>query len=141
MITVLGRRNSPNVQKVMWALGELGLQYQRHDVGGSFGYPDDYPSPNPVVPSLKDGDVVMWESNACVRYLARTYGQGSLWPEAASDLATADMWVDWQRSDISMAFFPLFQALVRGLEVGPGRVLRGLLKRINRKTPCTGVMG
>ncbi len=26
-------------------------------------------------------------------------------------------------------------------EVGPGRVLRGLMKRINRKTPCHGVMG
>ena len=41
MITVLGRRNSANVQKVMWALGELDLAYQRNDVGGSFGYPDD----------------------------------------------------------------------------------------------------
>ena len=34
MITVLGRRNSGNVQKVMWALGELGVDYQREDVGG-----------------------------------------------------------------------------------------------------------
>ena len=54
MIEVLGRRNSANVQKVMWAIGELGLEYTRHDVGGSFGYPDDYPNPNRVVPTIKD---------------------------------------------------------------------------------------
>ena len=81
MITVLGRRNSANVQKVMWTLGELGLAYQRHDVGGSFGYPDDYPNPNRVVPCIRDGDLTLYESNACVRYLARRYGAGSLWPQ------------------------------------------------------------
>ncbi len=122
MITVLGRRNSANVQKVMWALGELELDYQREDVGGSFGYPDTYPNPNQVVPTIVDGDITVWESGACVRYLARTYGAGSLWPRDPAELATADMWMEWHRSDISMAFFPLFQMLVRGLPATPEKI-------------------
>lgn len=124
MITVLGRRNSANVQKVMWTLGELDLPYRRIDVGGSFGYPPDYPNPVKVVPTLRDGDLVVWESNACVRYLARTYGQGKLWPDDPARLATSDMWMEWQRSDISNAFFPLFQMLVRGLPSTPEKIER-----------------
>lgn len=122
MIQVLGRRNSANVQKVMWTLGELELEYRREDVGGSFGYPDDYPNPNPVVPSLKDGDITLWESNACVRYLARTYGAGTLWPSDPAQLASAECWMEWQRSDVSNAFFPLFQMLVRGLPSTPEKI-------------------
>lgn len=122
MVTVLGRRNSANVQKVMWTLGELGIDYVRENVGGSFGYPADYPNPVQVVPSIRDGEITVWESNACVRYLARTYGQGSLWPTDPGALATADMWMEWQRSDISNAFFPLFQAKVRGLAIPEDKV-------------------
>ena len=113
MIEVLGRRNSANVQKVMWAIGELGLEYTRHDVGGSFGYPDDYPNPNQVVPTIKDGDLTVWESGACVRYLAREYGQRSLWPDDRNTLAIADQWMEWHRSDFSNAYFPTFMNLVR----------------------------
>lgn len=124
MITVLGRRNSANVQKVMWTLGELDLPYQRNDVGGSFGYPEDYPSPNQVVPTLKDNDLVVWESGACVRHLARTYGAGSLWPEDPAQLALADMWMEWHRSDIAAAFFPLFQMLIRDMPSTPETIAR-----------------
>jgi glutathione S-transferase len=124
MITVLGRRNSANVQKVMWTLGELDLPYRREDIGGSFGYPKQYPNPNKVVPTLLDGELVVWESNACVRYLARTYSQGSLWPADTAELATADMWMEWQRSDISTGFFPLFQMLVRGFQSTPEKISR-----------------
>lgn len=113
MIMVQGRRNSANVQKVMWALGELGLDYERLDVGGSFGYPDDYPNPTQVVPTITDGDLTIWESNACVRYLARTYGEGSLWPTGRNELALADQWMEWQRSDFSGAYFPVFQGLIK----------------------------
>lgn len=124
MITVLGRRNSANVQKVMWSLGELRLPYQRNDVGGSFGYPEDYANPNQVVPTIKDGDLVVWESGACVRYLARTYGAGSLWPEDPAQLALADMWMEWHRSDIALAFFPLFQMLIRDMPSTPETIAR-----------------
>ena len=37
MIRIWGRNTSVNVQKVMWALGELGVPHERIDVGGSFG--------------------------------------------------------------------------------------------------------
>ncbi len=124
MITVLGRRNSANVQKVMWTLGELDLPYQRNDVGGSFGYPEDYPSPNQVVPTMKDDDLVVWESGACVRHLARTYGTGSLWPEDPAQLALADMWMEWHRSDIAAAFFPLFQMLIRDMPSTPETIAK-----------------
>ena len=113
MITVLGRRNSMSVQKVMWALGEIGVAYERHDVGGSFGYPADYPNPNPVVPTLIDNDLTVWESGACVRHLARTYGTGSLWPNDRAELAIADQWMEWHRSDISFFFFDMFRAKIR----------------------------
>ncbi|MEM7097226.1 MAG: glutathione S-transferase family protein [Pseudomonadota bacterium] len=124
MITVLGRRNSANVQKVMWTLGELGLDYQREDVGGSFGYPDDYANPNPVVPSIIDGELTVWESNACVRHLARKYGQGTLWPIDSATLATADMWMEWQRSEPFNSFFLVFQMMIRGLAGSPERLER-----------------
>ena len=113
MINVLGRRNSANVQKVMWVLGELGLSYQREDVAGSFGFPDDYPNRNKVVPTIRDNDLPLWESNACVRYLARQYGRGTLWPEDTRTLALADQWMEWQRSDFSNAYFPVFQGKVK----------------------------
>ena len=113
MIEVLGRRNSMNVQKVMWALGELNVDYQRHDVGGSFGYPDAYPNPNRVVPTIRHGELTLWESNTIVRYLARTYGSGSLWPTDSKQLALADQWMAWQRSDISSAFFDIFLGKIR----------------------------
>ena len=124
MITVYGRRNSANVQKVMWTLGELQLPYERQDVGGSFGYPANYPNPNQVVPTVQDGKLIVWESGACVRYLARNYGAGTLWPDDPGDLATADMWMEWHLSDISFAFFPLFQMLVRGLPATPEKIAK-----------------
>mgnify|MGYP005663130455 CR=1 FL=1 len=37
MLTIHGRRNSSNVQKVVWALNEMGVSYERLDVGGEFG--------------------------------------------------------------------------------------------------------
>ena len=37
MLEIWGRRNSSNVIPVMWAVGETGTAYRRHDVGGLFG--------------------------------------------------------------------------------------------------------
>jgi len=37
MLNLWGRQTSINVQKVTWVMAELNLEYNRFDVGGSFG--------------------------------------------------------------------------------------------------------
>lgn len=117
MITVWGRRNSLNVQKAMWAIGELGLEYIRHDVGGSFGGNTDSEfdklNPNRVVPIIEDDGFRLWESNAIVRYLAAKYGEGSLWPKDPATRASADRWMDWQQNVLYGALGPVFMAICR----------------------------
>ena len=99
MLKVLGRKTSVNVQKAMWAVGELGLPYERVDLGGEFGGLDtpEYGAlnPNRLVPTLDDNGFTLWESNSVVRYLARTYGRGTLAPADAQAYAKAESWMDW----------------------------------------------
>ena len=117
MLKVLGRNNSSNVQKVLWALGELELEFTRDDVGGPFGgnREVDYlvMNPNGLVPTLVDGDTVLWESNAIVRYLARKYAPNLLLPDSLTDLARAEQWMDWQQTVVAPAHFPVFWGLIR----------------------------
>ncbi|GMG83465.1 glutathione S-transferase [Paralimibaculum aggregatum] len=109
MISVLGRNTSSNVQTVMWALAELGLPHERHDMGGSFGGLDsaDYTAMNPnrLIPVLRDGDVTLWESAAILRYLAAAYGDDGFWPEPRRR-APLDMWAEW----IKTTWTPVMQA-------------------------------
>ncbi|MEZ5843626.1 MAG: glutathione S-transferase N-terminal domain-containing protein [Hyphomicrobiaceae bacterium] len=99
MLKVWGRKTSVNVQRVMWAVGELGLAHERIDAGGPFGGLDTSEfgrlNPNRLVPTIQDGTFSMWESNAIVRYLAASYGRGSLAPSDAKACAKADQWMDW----------------------------------------------
>ena len=117
MLKILGRNNSSNVQKVLWALGELDLEYTRDDIGGPFGgnRESDYlvMNPNGLVPTLVDGDTVLWESNVIVRYLARKYAPNSLLPDSLTDLARAEQWMDWQQTVVAPAHFPVFWGLIR----------------------------
>lgn len=109
MITIWGRPNSHNVKKVLWLAEELGLDFVRHNVGGAFGYPEDYSvkNPNRLVPTLEDGELVLWESNAILRYLAAQYGGELFWPSSPALRAVGDKWVDWQftLSDAQLAAF------------------------------------
>ncbi|HEX3674321.1 MAG TPA: glutathione S-transferase family protein [Rhizomicrobium sp.] len=108
MLKIWGRRNSVNVQKVMWAVGELGLPHEHVDAGGSFGGLDTDEfgdiNPNRRVPAIDDGGTIVWESHAIVRYLAAKYGAGSLWPDDAGMRAKSDMWMDWTLADLQPAF-------------------------------------
>lgn len=116
-IKLLGRITSANVQKAMWALEELGAPYEQTEMGGKFGGLDtpDYlaMNPNSLVPTLKDGDLVLWESHAIIRYLAAKYGAGTLWPESPEDRAPVDQWTDWTAMRFQPAWIDVFMAVVR----------------------------
>lgn len=98
MLTIWGRLNSHNVKKVAWFADELNIEYQVHDVGGQFGMDAAYRAlnPNALIPTIEDGDLVLWESNAILRYLAARYGSGRFWPSDPALRATGDKWMDWQ---------------------------------------------
>ena len=117
MIEVWGRRNSSNVIAVMWAIGELGLDYKRHNVGGTFGALDSPEylaiNPNHFVPTIQDGELVMWESNAIVRYLSAQYGQGALWPQDPAARARSDQWMEWTKATLYGKFMPIFFGMIR----------------------------
>jgi glutathione S-transferase len=104
MLKVWGRKTSVNVQKVMWAVGELGLAHQRFDYGGEFGKLDtpEYTqlNPNRLVPTIDDNGFVVWESSAIVRHLAQRYGRGTLSPADEQTFAKADAWMDWALSSL-----------------------------------------
>lgn len=116
-LTLYGRKTSANVQKAVWGLEELGVAYQQIEVGGKFGGLDtpEFRSmnPNALVPVLKDGDFVLWESHAIVRYLAAKYGAGTLWPEGVQARALADQWTDWTATRFQPAWIGVFYAVVR----------------------------
>lgn len=116
MMTIWGRATSGNVQKALWALGELGLPFTRIDAGGPFGKTReaDYlaMNPNGLVPTLQDGDFTLWESHSIVRYLAREYGAGTLEPASAQARAIASQWMDWTIAVVSPAHVPAFWSIV-----------------------------
>ncbi|MCA6121654.1 glutathione S-transferase [Bradyrhizobium sp. WSM 1704] len=117
-LTIWGRANSVNVQKVLWCLAELDLAYQRIDAGMQFGK-NDQPeylamNPNGRIPTLVEGDYVLWESNSVMRYLCMAHGQNSpIYPQAPKARAAVDRWLDWTLSTLQPVDRPVFWGLVR----------------------------
>jgi glutathione S-transferase len=118
MLKIWGRKNSINVQKVMWTVGELGLPHERIDIGGEFGKNKEPPylalNPNGLVPTLEEDDgFILWESHSIVRYLANKHGAGTLEPADPKTRARASQWMDWQLTVAGPAIFHAFWGLIR----------------------------
>lgn len=119
MLTVWGRKTSSNVQALMWCIGELGLAYERHDVGHRYGG-NDTPeflamNPNGTVPVLQDGiGEPIWETGAILRYLAARYGAQVFWPSDPAMRAPVDQWAEWAKINMTLSFTgPVFWRVVR----------------------------
>ncbi|MEZ2586621.1 glutathione S-transferase family protein [Kluyvera intermedia] len=117
MVTLWGRNNSTNVKKVRWTLAELGLPYEQIMAGQGFGVNHDADylalNPNGLVPMLKDGDDVLWESNSIVRYLAAQYGADTLWQASPIQRAKSEKWMDWANETLSPTHRKILIGLVR----------------------------
>ena len=118
MLKMWGRNTSSNVQKAMWAVGELKLPCERIDVGGAFGRTKEpfylAMNPNSLVPTLEEDDgFTLWESNTIVRYLAAKHGAGTLEPANPQERARASQWMDWMLTVCAPAIHPLFWGLIR----------------------------
>jgi glutathione S-transferase len=116
MLKIWGRVNSVNVKKALWAIEELGLEYERIDAGMQFGVVNtpEYRRMNPMglVPTIDDDGFVLWESHSIVRYLAAKHGAGTLWPTDPRTRAIANQWMDWAFS-FQSAMRAVFWGLIR----------------------------
>ena len=113
MLKIHGRRTSSNVQAVVWVAGELGLDFERIDIGGHFGGTDtpEYRGMNPMglIPVLEDGETTLFESAAIVRYLIGRFGPGPF-----GSAPECDVWAEWGKNTFGAAFtVPIFWAFFR----------------------------
>jgi glutathione S-transferase len=116
-IKLWGRVTSSNVKKVLWVAYDLELAIERVDAGGKFGVVDTPAyralNPNGRVPTIEDGDFVLWESNAIMRYLCDQYGGAALYPADPRRRADIDRWLDWSLSVLVAPDTRVFLATIR----------------------------
>ncbi len=115
-LRILGRTTSINVRKVLWTADLIGISYENE----AWGLPVRDPNvpeflalnPNGQVPVIVDGEYVLWESNAIMRYLAESRRSG-LWPVDARERGRVDQWLTWQISELNPAWVYAHHALSR----------------------------
>lgn len=117
MIKILGRTTSFNVQKVLWLVDELSLDYEHIELGGRFGGLDtpEFGARNPMrkVPVLVDHGKSIWESHTILRYLAATYGDGVWYSNDAYQRTRYEKWLDWSQTAFQPAFMAVFWGYYR----------------------------
>jgi glutathione S-transferase len=117
MLKILGRSSSINVRKVLWTCGEMGIPFEQEAWGIGFRGTDAPEfralNPNALVPVIKDGAFVLWESNTICRYLAARDARTDLLPSAPAARAIVEQWMDWQGGELNNAWRYAFMALVR----------------------------
>lgn len=117
MIELWGRKNAYNVQKVLWALDELGVNFIHHDVGSSPGDLEEKEflsiNPHARIPVVLDESHYVWESNTIVRYLCAKYSPDKLWRVDPLQRTFADRWMDWELATLQPDFIELFWAYYR----------------------------
>ena len=112
MLKVLGRATSGNVQKVLFLLEETGTPYTREDYGRQFNNTGgDYLklNPNGKVPTVIDGDLVIWESNTILRYLASKLGKSDLYPTDLGARTQVERWMDWLLASLNYHYVAVFK--------------------------------
>ena len=116
-VQIWGRLNSLNVRKVVWADQEVGVPFTRTDAGMALGIlkTPQYlqMNPNALVPTLQDGELVLWKSNVIVRYLCAKYGAPTLYPQDLAQRFDAERWMDWQQTTLNRAGGAAFLQLIR----------------------------
>lgn len=117
MLKILGRDSSINVRKVLWLCDELAIPWEREEWGDGFRSTRDPAflalNPNALIPVIKDQDLVLWESNAILRYLANAWQGEGIYSPQPRERAPIDQWIDWQATELNTAWRYAFMSLVR----------------------------
>jgi glutathione S-transferase len=106
-------RCSGNSARAAFALAEAGAAYTPHPITtpGGDENSDWYRKLNPMgkVPTLVDGELRLWESNAINWYVAEKHAQSRLLPASIAGQASVQRWLLFQTAHVS----PASQAVYR----------------------------
>ena len=125
---------SPNARKVMFVAQHLGVPHEIEIVDLSAGQqrtPEYLKlNPNGVMPTLTDGDFVLWESEAIMQYLCSKKPGQTLWPSDPRKQADVMRWQAWSLANWAPAcgaciFENLVKVLLRGGTPDAARVAEG----------------
>jgi glutathione S-transferase len=107
VITLWDNPDSSNARKVRFLLAELRLDYERREVPMNRPRPEEYVALNPLagIPAIEDGDLVLTESNAILRYLAARERRDDLYPAALAERAKVDEFLDRFATRLRSPFF------------------------------------
>lgn len=98
--------------RTLWMAGELGIDYESMPLDFRKGETDndDYRRINPMgrIPSIQDGDFVLWESMAINLYLAKKY-PGPLSPKTMEEEALATQWSIWAALELETPLVHILQ--------------------------------
>jgi len=110
--------------RVVWLLEDLGQPYElvTYDRTSDFLAPDSLKAIHPLgkSPVIEDGDLLMAESSAILRYVHATYGDGRYEPAPGTPAFWEHAeWLDFAESSASMPILSAVFAKVAGKEDGP----------------------
>lgn len=100
-----GHPMSNHALRVQALLEEFEVEYELHIV--DFEAQENQSeaflklNPNGKVPVLEDGDVVLWESHAIMRYLCEKYERFDWYPKDMIDRINVEKWLDWCHTRIN----------------------------------------
>ena len=116
MLKIYRRANSINVRKVLWVVGEIGLEYDREDWGRGYRPTSEAEfkriNPFEVVPAIDDDGFTLRESNTIVRYLASKHGRTDLFPTDTKHRFRVEAWMDWASQDLYTDVRPIVMARI-----------------------------
>lgn len=86
-------------------------------------------NPNSKIPVLVEGDLVLWESHAIMRYLCARMPDQTLYPAELRARTEVDRWLDWSLAHLGPAVGPIsfekmWKKLVTGLDPDPAVIER-----------------
>src|SRR5439155_4720819 len=135
-------RMSGNSARAFFGLTEAGAQFRPHVINPKKdeNKAPEYLAVNPMgkIPSLTDGDLKLWESNAINWYAAEKFPQARLLPASPEGRADVQRWLFFQSGHVTPACVPVFRATNPRLKGGgepPAAAVESARKELARFLP------
>jgi len=130
MLTLYHHPFSQHARRVAALLEQNNIPYQPVHIAlneGAHKAPDYLNiNPNHQVPTLVDGDVIIHESNAILRYLCHKHALDDWYPADPAVRASVEQWLDWNQCRLSRSVIDIvLNKVFMGDDANQDEIARG----------------